>query len=248
MAPDLDRLVAAGGAVVAQAAHAGDRVRVVAGQATAVGEGAQVLARVEAPGDGVADGADPGAVDPRPMGLGRVGQDPHPVVPRPIEDRAHLRRPPVEVDGDDGARARAAGGLEPVGVDRVARFQRLDADRHGADRGDRQPGGRRPVGGHEHLVAGLDAQCPQAESQRVEAAADPGAVGGGAMDGELRLEGLELLAHEEAAAPHHRPVGLVELGCQLLVGGAEVEKRDVHPGPGGPASNSAKSVSWSPGS
>ena len=128
------------------------------------------------------------------------------------------------------------------------RSERLDPHRHGADRGDRQPGGRRPVGGDEHLVAGLDPERPQAEGERVEAAADPGAVGGVAVGGELRLERRELLAEQEAAAPHHRPVGLVELGCQLLVGGAEVEERDAHAGPVDPASNSARSVSWSSGS
>ena len=245
---DLDDLLAARGAVVAQAANAGDRLRVPGGQAAAVGEGAQVLARVEAPGDGVAEGADPGAVDPRPVSLGRVGQDRHALVPRPGEDRGHVRRTPVEVDRDDRPRARAAGAVEPGGVHRVGRLERLDPDRHGADRGDRQPGHRRRVRGDEHLVALADAQRPQAEGQRVEAAPDPGAMRRAAVGGELPLEGLELLAEEEPATPHHRPVGPVELRRQLLVGGAEVEERDRHAEWGGPASNSPKSVMWSSGS
>jgi len=152
------------------------------------------------------------------------------------------------VHRDEGPGAWTAGGFETIGIDCVTCFERLHPHRHGADRGDRQPGDRRPVGGDDYLVAGLDSQRPQAEGERVEAAGDPGAVGGLAVGGELRLKGLELLAEEEPPTPHYRPVGLVELGCQLLVGGAEVEERDAHAGGAGPASNSAKSVRWLSGS
>ncbi len=164
--------------------------RLVIGDEEAALAGAEALVLVGAEGGAVAEGADLVAAEGRPVRLAGVLDHLEAVPPRDPEDRLHVGRQAVQVDGDDRAGARREGGLDPRGV-QVHR-RPVDVDEHG-DRVVVQAARRRRrprVGRHDHLVARADAAAHQGHVQggrpRVARQGEPVPVPGG----ELLLEGL----------------------------------------------------------
>ena len=66
----------------------------------------------------------------------------------------------------------------------------------------------------------------QGQPQRLGAVADPHAVGGAAVGGELRLELVELAGQGERAAPRDPFERRCELRLERLVGSPQVDERD----------------------
>ena len=216
------------GAVVAQPAQARGELGVVGGDRAAVAEGAEVLAGIEAPGDGVAMGAEALALIAGAMGLGGVLDDPQAMAAGDGEDGVQVGGLAVEVHRDQGAGAGGDGGRDACRVNVKGARVRLHRDRGGAGLGHRQPGGNEGVGGDDDLVAGADVAGAQGEMQGVQTAGDADAMGRAAVGGPVGLKALHLFAEDVPAGRHDAAVGGVEIGLQLLVGGMEVEEGDGH--------------------
>ena len=132
----------------------------------------------------------------------------------------------VEVDDEDGARARGGAARDLSGVEAVR--ARIDVAEHWhCARGDRCRHGWHPcIGWYQHLVAGLDAQCSQRDRDRVGARADTdGAHVVRVVGGEAALELLELGPHQKAAAVQHARDRGVELGADRVHARLELIER-----------------------
>jgi hypothetical protein len=119
----------------------------------------------------------------------------------------------IQVDDERGTGAIGALAGDLGGVDGVGARVDVAEDRHAA--GGHGGGDRRhaSVGRHEHLVAGLDAERLQADTNGIGARPDadrlePWSVVGG----ELGFEALELGSHQKEAAVEHARDGRVQLG------------------------------------
>jgi hypothetical protein len=144
-----------------------------------------------------------------------------------IGDRAqrrHVRRLAVEVDRDDRPGARADRVLDELRGDVPGHRVDIDRDGRRPRLRDAEPGGDERVARDDDLVAGADPEAAQQQVQRVEAAADADAVRDAAQRRELVLEGVDLVAEDEATGAHDAVPGRVELVAKLVVGGREVEE------------------------
>ena len=113
------------------------------------------------------------------------------------------RRPAVEVHGIDRARAVGDRGLGR-GRGSMRRGVGVDVDEHGRGprRAHRGGGGHRGERGHDHLVAGADAQRGERQAERVGARRHAHRVAPAGERGELGLERVELGTEQVRARPH----------------------------------------------
>ncbi len=125
-----------------------------------------------------------------------------------VADEVHLRGLPVEVHGNDRARA---WGDPPLEGRRVQTMKFIDVDEHDARaRLGHGFGGRDPAHrGDDHLVAWPDAEHPQHDIDRIRAVGDADTVLRSARPRIAVLEHLHELPADEGGAldyPFHRSV------------------------------------------
>jgi hypothetical protein len=138
-------------------------------------------------------------------------------------DPLHVGGLAAQVDRDDRGGSLADRRLDQRRVDVVGRLLDVDADRAGAHQRNRNPGRDPGVGGDDHLVAGSDPGCSQAQLEGAEATADTDAVRRFAVGGELALEALQLGPEQIPARLGDTGDRRLHLSAQLAVGGAEVD-------------------------
>ena len=145
-----------------------------------------------------------------------------------LEDRVHVDRRAVEVDGQDAADPVGQRPLHDLGGQQARHRVCVDHARSRTGEAHGLGGGDERVGRQDDLVAGADAERAQGEGERVGAGAHADGVLGLAVGGEVLLEGLDVMAHDEGARLGHRP----DLGQQLLqqsrVVAVEAHERDGH--------------------
>src|SRR6266436_1994185 len=133
---------------------------------------AQILGRVKAKASYVAQGTGTPALVACADGLRAIFDHRQVLLAREIHDRVHVRGQTVEVNDDDGARARSHTArnlrrVDVVGVGLNVGEDRFRTERaHGAARGDK--GERR----ENDFVTGRDSAGTQREDQRIRAGAD----------------------------------------------------------------------------
>ena len=102
------------------------------------------------------------------------------------------RRPPVEVHGNDRARAFGHRGLGAAGIERRGVGVDVDEDGRGPRRAHRGGGRHRGERRDDHLVAVADAQRGEREAERVGPRRHSHRVSPAGERGELGLERVEL--------------------------------------------------------
>ena len=160
------------------------------------------------------------------MRLARVLEHGDSPLAREGEDRGHVRGVAVEVDGQDGLRARGDRAGEALRVEVQGAGVHVHEDGAGArlQHGEAGEGGRDRGG--DHLVAGAHTERAQGERERVGAVPDRHRVPRAERLGQLALEGLPLGAQDEPAGvedPRHRLVQLAPVGGHV---GPEVHEGD----------------------
>jgi hypothetical protein len=216
-------------AIVAQHAHRVGHGRVVGRQPTAVAHGAQVLARVKAPGRHVGQPAHAAPAPARRVRLGAVVQHAQAMARRHGVDGVHVGRLSVQMDRQDDLGARRDRGLDAGRVQVVGARVGLDRDRRRAALADGQPGRDVGVAGHDDLVALAHAQRLQAQVQRVQAIAQPDRMGRAAIGRPLLLEAFQLAAQDEPAAGGHAGQGRIDGLARGGIGGLQVQEGQLHP-------------------
>ena len=139
-------------------------------------------------------------------------------------DGAHVGSLPVQMDRQDGARSRADGSIDVLGVQGQPRG--IDVGEDGA-RADHE-NGQRGVGGRQRggddLVARPDAQPAQHECQGIGAGADADRMRRARERGKLRLEGLHFGSEHEPAAGDHAVDRRADI--RLILARHQREERD----------------------
>src|SRR5256714_14087742 len=90
---------------------------VVGDDRTSFPKGTKVLAGVKAETTDIPDGADAASLVAGAMGLARVLHHGQVGLPGDGHDRVHVRRLPVQMDGNDGPRPRSHGRRDALGID-----------------------------------------------------------------------------------------------------------------------------------
>ena len=146
--------------------------RITGQDGTGVAERAEILGWIEAERGRVSERADRSTVVLRAVGLGAVFQDLQAVASRSLPDAVHVGRVAVEVHDQDRLCVWRDAAVDLARVKRVRRG--VDVAEHRPSAGCHNRGHRRyaGVGGHQHLVAALDAECLEADTQRVRSRAD----------------------------------------------------------------------------
>jgi len=215
-------------AIVAQHADAVGQIGAVRGDRTAIAQGAQVLAGIEAPAHHIAMRADAAPLVARAMGLGGILDHRKAVLTRQRKDRVKVGRLAVEVNRQDRLCRRSNGGGDAGGIDVVGGGVGFHRDGPRADSRDRQPGGDIGVRRHDHLVPRPDVERPEREDQRIKAVGDPHRMIGAAPGRPVGLERVHLGSEDVPARVEDTVDGRVDLGLEFAVGGAEVEEGNVH--------------------
>jgi hypothetical protein len=222
--PDHAMVVAGLLTVRAQQAHPLGDLGVGRRHRAAVAPRPEVLGRVEREAPGVAQRADAAAVIARAVGLRGVLDHEQAGLARQREDRVHVDRLAIEVDRDDGARARAETAGHAVCREQLG----TGVDVHGTGRcaGQRHALRRRDegVGGDDDLVTGSDAQRLERERDRLRSRGDAERVRGLAPRRVVALEHVELLAEREGAGRGDAVDDVHQLAEQLGVGVVEPEQ------------------------
>src|SRR5437667_11444050 len=204
-------------AVVAERAHlAGDGVR-VGEYGARVAVGPEVLGWVEARPGCDPEAACGNALLRRPVSLRRVLQqeDPSPLSERP--EPLHRRELAVEVDGEDGSRARPDPPGYLLDVDQVVDGVTVDQRRRRARAHDGERSGDERVRGHDDLVFRPDPDGAQGELERVRAVTYPNAVADAGEAGESLLERRHVLAEDEGGGGEDAGEALLDLRRDLAV-------------------------------
>jgi hypothetical protein len=194
---------------------------VVVGHHHAALAGGDHLAGVEAVAADVAQAPARPPVVRGAQGAGGVLQHGQPVLTGELQARAQVRGQPEQVHRHDRPRSRRQVALEVDRLDVVG--VGLHVDEHGHRTLLDHDVGRRREGevGHEHLVAGADAERHQGQVHRRRAGAGGEGVPAPGHGGDHGLELLDLGALAELARRQHR----ADLG-QLVVAGPGSGQRD----------------------
>ena len=128
-------------------------------------------------------------------------------------NRLHISALAIEMDGQDGARARRDRGSDGDGIDQVVIKGAIDEHRLRASVGNGFGGGDEAVGNGDDLVAGADAEGPKDELEGIGAGADDDGVLGAAEFRPLALEGGDLRPEDELAVAQHSVERRIELGA-----------------------------------
>src|SRR5216684_4945061 len=212
-------------AVVAQNADAVGELSVVRCYCAGIAIRAEVLSRIKAPAGSVAERAGPAGVLAPAVGLRRVLEYEKAAGACDLANGRHLGRLPVEMDRENGTRARGDGGLDAIRIEVVRPRVRLDGHGPRAGMRDGQPGGDVGVGWDDHLGAAADAGGAEHQMEGIESVGHADAVFDAAVGGKVALEGFDLLAEDVPAGLHDPARGGVELGTQLVVRRLHVEER-----------------------
>ena len=140
-----------------------------------------------------------------------------------LHDRRHIGHATVEVDGDDGPGPLADRRLDLLHVE-VEVGVHINQNRSCPNVYHRRRGGDKRVGGHDDLVTRPDSRGSQRHVQRVVATIEPHREPGSDSPGKVFFEAPELLPVDQVAAFHDFEIGGIELGLELLVELARVDK------------------------
>ena len=215
-------------AVVAEGAEFSGEFGVVGRDRAGVGERAEIFSGIKTDARRVAERARGAVGRASAVGLRGVFEDEEAAARGEGVERGHVGALAVEVDRQEGFRARreeggGAGGVEVVGA--LVAFAR-DGARAGVRDG--EPRGDVAVGGHDHFVAGADPARHEDELQGFETVGHADAVRGADGAGVFLLEGGEFAAEEKLAGVHHAMVGGIEFAAQFAIGGGEIEEWNFH--------------------
>ena len=141
-----------------------------------------------------------------------------------LGDAVDGSRVTVEVDGDDGPRARRDGPRDALGLEREGGGIDVDEHRRRPRHHDGRGGGDERERGRDHLVAGAHAHRGQREPKRVGARRDADRVSDPHVLGQILLERLALGPEDEACGIEDAAGGVHELGAQRGVLAREVEE------------------------
>src|SRR5262245_960252 len=223
---ELEVAIAPTVAVMTQAAQPLGQVAAVGQDHPGVAAGAEVLGRVEREAGGIPPGPER---PPRVRGadhLRRVLDHGHAVGAAELGDAIDGRRVTVQVDGDDGPRARGDGPRNPLGLERVRVRVDVDEDRGRPGHDDGRGGGDEGERARDHRVAGTDAYRGEGEPERVGAGRDADRVRDADVLGQVVLERLALRPKDEARGVEDAAGSLRELGAQRGVLAREIEEGD----------------------
>ena len=174
--------------VVAQLPQRPGRVVVIRNHRAAVPQGAEHLGRIEAEDARDPEGARHPSAEPRPEPLGAVLHDGEPVPFRERPNGIHVRGPPIELRGHDGARPRRDAALHVAGIGEQRAGIDVAEHRPPPALQDRRRGGEEGVPGHNDLGPRLDADREVRAVQRRSAAVHRQRVCRAAEGGEPLLE------------------------------------------------------------
>src|SRR4051794_28019129 len=223
-------------------------VLVVRADSSAVAEGAEVLARIEAEGRGRAERPRAPIAVARAVRLRGVLEHHQAVPARDARERIHVAHLPVQVHGQDRAGPVGDRGLGGRRVDQAGAGVDVAEDRHRARVGQSECGRYERMRGDDHLVAGLDPGRERADGERGSARRDPHAVARAAVGGELLLEARDLLAEDERAGAQDALESGMQLSRDRLVLTSEVYEWDLvgHGVPRAPAWHANPSIWMAP--
>ena len=217
---------------LSQGLDAFDEFFVVRRDGAAVAVGAEVFRRVETEGRGEAESAREFAAVGRAVRLRRVFEDEEVAARGDFVDAADVGGLAVEVDGDDGARARRDGRFERGGVERerVGVYVGEDGDGARVEDGERGVGGGQRRGDDFVARAGAHrAGGEERERDGVRAVADARREARAAEARPLLFKRRDLGAEDVRAAAEHAPERFVRLRPDLFKLSPKVEKGYPHP-------------------
>ncbi len=190
-------------AIVAHHPHLLGQLPVIRRERAGVAVSSQVLARIEAEGAKRPDGPGAAPLVPGAVGLAGVLDHRQAVPGGDLEDRVHVGRLAVQVDGHDRPGAWRDGRFDQSRIDVVR--ARVDVDPDGRRAGERNcaRAGDERSRRRDHLVARADVHRPHAQLERGHAGIQAHRVLRLAVGAKLAFEGGDVTSEDEVGVRDH---------------------------------------------